>query len=304
LLEVHDVPSERCERDGDELEVRQPERDADRSAKGALISTVLAMTLLLAVAANAGADPPHRDCPRQRDACVDRLIVDMQRNLDRLGCGHNAAFALLYLRTTESVRDAIRAGEFSDRPFWNEVTAAFGRYYLDAFREWRHGHRRHVPRAWRIAFRAAKDEQVLTLGDVMLGINAHVNRDLAFIYFRLGVENRDDHLHVNTVLTRVRPIVYPQTIATLDPTFAGQAPNDATLSLDIFAWRELAWTNAARLAAAPDRAARRTVAARIERHSLRMARRIRAAFPVTAAANRRRDAFCSRHLGASMRRRR
>jgi hypothetical protein len=272
------------------------------TAKGALIIAVLAM-VLFAANAGAGADPPHHDCQRQRDACVDRLLVDMQRNLDRLGCGHNAAFALLYLRTTESIRDAIRAGEFSDRPLWNQLTAGFGRYYLDAFRLWRRGDRRHVPRAWRIAFHAGKDEQVSTLGDVMLGINAHVNRDLAFIYFRLGVKNHDDHLHVNTVLTRVQPIVYPEIIATLDPTLAGQAPNDPTLSLDIPAWRELAWKNARRLASAPDRAARRLVAARVERHSIKMARRIRAALPTTAAANRQRDAFCAEHLGTSMRRR-
>jgi hypothetical protein len=266
----------------------------------ALIIATLAMALMVRVAANAGAEPPRRDCPRQLDACVDRLVVDMQRNLDRIGCGHNAAFALLYLRTTESIRDAIRAGEFSDRPVWNQVTTGFGRYYLDALRAWRKGHRRQVPGAWRSAFRAARGMQVSTLGDVMLGINAHINRDLAYIYFRLGVKNHDDHLHVNAVLTRVQPIAYPAIIAKLDPSFAGQAPNDPTLSLDIFAWRELAWTNAARLAAAPDRAALRAVAADIERHSIRMARRIKAAFPTTAATNRQRDDFCAQRLGAPM----
>jgi hypothetical protein len=270
------------------------------TGKRALIVAMLATVLVVPVAANAGAAPPRRDCPRQLDACVDRLVVDMQRNLERIGCGHNAAFALLYLRTTESIRDAIRAGEFSDRPFWNQVTTGFGHYYLDALRAWRNGHRRQVPGAWRLAFRAARGKQVSTLGDVMLGINAHINRDLAYIYFRLGVKNHDDHLHVNTVLTRVQPIAYPEIIAKLDPSFAGQAPNDPTLSLDIFAWRELAWTNAARLAAAPDRAALRAVAAEIERHSIRIARRIKAAFPTTAAANRQRDDFCAQRLGAPM----
>jgi hypothetical protein len=108
-----------------------------------------------------------------------------------------------------------------------------------------------VPEAWRIAFRAAEREQVATLGDLMLGINAHVNHDLAFIYYRLRVHNHADHLFVNTVLARVQPVVYLEIIATLDPRLGTQAPNDAKLSLDIVAWRELAWHNAARLAAAP-----------------------------------------------------
>jgi hypothetical protein len=181
----------------------------------------------------------------------------MQRDLDRSGCGPNAAFVLLYRRTTEGIRDAIRAGEFSDRPFWNQVATAFGRY-------------------------------------LVLGINAHVNRELAFVYFRLGAKNRDDHLFVDTALTRTFPIAYPEISARLDPTLAGQAPNDPALSLDVFAWRELAWANAARLAAAPHAAARRAIAAAIERHSSAMARRIKAAFPATAAANRARNAHCAK----------
>jgi Family of unknown function (DUF5995) len=264
-----------------------------RTMKGTLIMSLLAAVLVLP--APVSADGQTRSCPRGSDACVDRLIADMQRNLDRLGCRHNAAFALLYLRTTESIRDALQAGEFSDRRFWNRVTTAFGRDYLDPLRAWQRGNRRHVPEAWRIAFRAAKRERVVTLGDLMLGINAHVNHDLAFIYYRLGVHNHADHLHVNTVLARVQPVVYPELIATLDPTLGSQASNDPNLSLDIFAWRELAWRNAARLAAAPTRAARHRVRARIERHSTAMARRIRRAFPVTAAANRERDAFCAAH---------
>jgi hypothetical protein len=226
-------------------------------------------------------------------APVDQLIGEMERNVERIGCGHDAPFALLYLRTTEGIRDAIAAGEFSDRRAWSRVTVAFGRYYLDPLNAWRHGHPKRVPKAWRIAFRAARDEQVSTLGDVFLGINAHVNRDLAFIYYRQHVRDHAGHLHVNAVLARVQPIAYPEIVARYDPTLALQLPNDPTLSLDIVAWRERAWRNAARLAAAPTRTARRRVAARIDRHAVDMARRIEAAFGTTAAATRERDAYCA-----------
>jgi hypothetical protein len=266
-----------------------------RTVKRALIVAAVALLVAVPAARSGGGELPHRDCRPGRDACVDRLIVDMRRSLDRLGCGHGSAFALLYLRTTESIRAALRAGEFGDRRFWSRITFGFGRYYLDALDAWRRGERRRVPEAWRIAFRAARDERVSTLGDLFLGINAHVNRDLAFIYHGLGVRNHADHLHVNDVLARVQPVVYPEILATLDPTVAGQAPKDASLSLDIFAWRELAWRNAARLRAARTRAARRRVAAGIERHSVAVARRIRAALPATAAANRARDAYCAQH---------
>jgi hypothetical protein len=175
------------------------------------------------------------------------------------------------------------------------VTVGFGRYYLDPLKAWRHGHRKRVPKAWRIAFRAARDKQVSTLGDVFLGINAHVNRDLAFIYHRFRVKDHAGHLHVNAVLARVQPVAYPEIVARYDPTLAQQAPNDPTLSLDIVAWRERAWENAQRLAAAPTRTARRRIAKRIERHAVAMARQIRAAFPTTAAATRERDRYCAEH---------
>ena len=254
--------------------------------------TLTLMAIVLA-AGPATAAPAKEICGSQRDACVDRLIVEMQRNIDRLGCRHDAPFALLYERTTEGIRDALRAGAFSDRPLWNQVTTGFGRYYLDAAAAWRAGHRSRVPRAWRIAFEAAREKRVATLGDVFLGVSAHVNRDLAYVYARFRVRSHADHLVVNTVLANVQSTVLPELIDRYDPALPTQRSLDPELSLDIVAWRERAWRNAKRLRAAPSRAARRRVAARIERHATAMARRIRAAFPATAGEAAARDAHCA-----------
>jgi hypothetical protein len=259
------------------------------------LAALLVTAALGAAPASASAQPI---CRSQSDACVDRLIAEMERNVERLGCRHDAVFARLYERTTEGIRAALQSGAFSDRPLWNQVTTAFGRYYLDAAAAWRRGHRSHVPRAWRIAFTAARDARVVTLGDVFLGINAHVNRDLAYVYARFKVRNHADHLVVNTVLSRVQASVLPELISRYDPTLASQRPADPELSLDIAAWRELAWRNAKRLRAAPSRAARRKVAVGIERHASTMARRIRAAFPATAAGTAARDAHCASPKGA------
>jgi Family of unknown function (DUF5995) len=238
---------------------------------------------------------PKPYCPQQRDRCMTRLLRKMQRNYERLGCNHNSIFSLLYWRTTEGIRDATWSGEFSDRRFWNQITYAFGMYYLNAFKAWRSGTTSRTPKAWRIAFKAAANEKVSSVGDIWLGINAHVNRDLAFVYYQLGLDNHADHLHVNTVLARARLVVFPEIIATLDPAIASQTPSDPTLPLDIVAWRERAWDNAKRLAAAPNATARGLIAAKVERNAVAMANRIRAAFPATAEANQARDAFCAAH---------
>ena len=265
-----------------------------RWSRAVLAGMVAAMLWVAGpAAAAAGTRPPGPICPTAGDGCVDRLLGQMRGHDHRLGCDHNSAFALLYWRTTEGIRDAIQRGEFSDHPFWNRITTAFGRYYLDAFAAWTGPHPRDAALAWRIAFRAAEHEQVSTLGDVYLGINAHVNHDLAFVYERLGARDHADHLHVNVVLGRVSAVVLPEIGATLDPTLAGQHSDDPTLGLDIFAWRERAWRNARRLRTAKSPAARRRVAARIARHSAVMARRIRAAFPATRAQSRARDSFCA-----------
>jgi hypothetical protein len=92
----------------------------------------------------------------------------------------NRPFALLYLRTTEGMRDANDEGEFSDPEFWDRaVIPTFADYYLDAYRAWSCEPAR-VHAAWRTAFGAEPDR--LTGNQMIyLGINAHINNDLAFM---------------------------------------------------------------------------------------------------------------------------
>jgi len=239
-------------------------------------------------------------CRSGADKCLDKIVRQMTKNYRHLGCDHNSAFALLYLRTTESVRDAARLGEFRDRQWANTITPTFGRYYLDAYELWKRGHNDGVPEAWRIAFDAAKHKSVSTLGDIYLGINAHVNRDLAFAQYRVGMFSDDgtsryaDYNHINTVLIRARQISFPEIIATLDSSVE-TTPLPSGIDLNIFAWREVAWRNAERLAAAPNHKARRLIAAEIEENAANMARAIAAAFPADDSFNQFRDAYCAAH---------
>ena len=187
----------------------------------------------------------------------------------------NRPFALLYLRTTEGMRDANAAGEFSDPEFWDtEVIPTFADYYLDAYAAWAAGDHRDVDPAWRIAFRA--DPGKLTCTQLIyLGINAHVNNDLAFMIEEMGPRyTYRDHLHVDAVLAnRTRPVVYPEIQRDLCPgLFTETIP--PTADRDIVAWRELAWDNAQRLLNAPTDKARDAIAKEIRRHARDKAREI------------------------------
>jgi hypothetical protein len=187
----------------------------------------------------------------------------------------NKPFALLYLRTTEGMRDANNEGEFSDPDFWDrEVIPTFADYYLDAYETWKHGDENDVDIAWRIAFRTEPDRLNCTQM-IYLGINAHVNNDLAFMIEEMGSRYLyPDHKHVDDVLAfRTRPVVYPEIQRDLCPgLFSETVP--ATADRDIFAWRQLAWDNAQRLLSAPSPQARETIAQEIRQHAQEKAREI------------------------------
>lgn len=241
-----------------------------------------------------GYSPTATICPSGAEQCTDTIVARMEKNYASLGCDHNATFAELYLDTTLQIRNAIRNNEFSDRTFWNQIAQTFGTYYLDSYTAWSKGQDSRVPEAWRMAFDAAHTGKVTTLGDVFLGINAHVNRDLAFVYYQTGASNFDDHTYVNTVLGRAAATAYPNIFTNLDNTIYAQlAVVPTTLDLDIFAWRDQAWDNAQRLAAAPNAQARAVIAAEIDANAKAKALAIEAAFPATAQTNAARDAYCA-----------
>lgn len=214
--------------------------------------------------------------PAWADHNADHTITQMTAHYQDPGLeSQNKPFALLYLRTTEGMRDANNAGEFSDPSFWDtRVIPTFASYYLDAYAAWTRGDLRQVDQAWRIAFGANPDRLNCTQL-LYLGINAHVNNDLAFVIEELGPRyTYPDHKHVDDVLAlRTRPVVYPEIQRDLCPgLFSETVPPGA--DADIFAWRQLAWDNAQRLLAAPTDKARDRIARQIRRHARDKAREI------------------------------
>jgi hypothetical protein len=230
-------------------------------------TTLVALAVLVALVPGAPAWADHN---------TDHTIAQMTAHYQDPDLeAQNRPFALLYLRTTEGMRDANTAGEFSDPQFWDtEVIPTFADYYLDAYAAWKRGDLRDVDPAWRIAFRA-NPEKLNCTQLLYLGINAHINNDLAFMIEDMGVRyTYPDHKHVDDVLAyRTRPVVYPEIQRDLCPgLFTETVP--PTADLDIFGWRELAWDNAQRLLAAPTPQARDQIAKRIRHHAQDKAREI------------------------------
>lgn len=250
------------------------------------------------------------DCVSGRIACVRRTVKQMQSRFDPLAatCAHSAVFGLAYLRTTETyLETATTAGFYRDPAFVNHEDAAFAAMYFAAYDAWAAGRTAYVPPAWRTALDAGAGRQVSGMGDLLLGMNAHVNRDLPFVLAEIGLVDPDgrsrkpDHDQVNVMLNRVVEPLVAEEAARFDPAIES-APTPygvgyTGLMQALVSWREGAWRAAEQLVMAPSAAARALVAQSIEDNASAEAKSIVATTsylpPVTTTESR--DAYCAVH---------
>jgi Family of unknown function (DUF5995) len=147
----------------------------------------------------------------ERSADIDGLVARMEALLVQLrerGDG-NRHFLATYLRTTRAVRDELAAGGFLDRAWVERWDVAFADLYLDALEVERAG--RRLPEPWAVAFGAAREQRLPPLRHVLLGMNAHINFDLAQSLLavitdqelddpELVARRAADHRHIDDVL--------------------------------------------------------------------------------------------------------
>lgn len=251
------------------------------------------------------------ECKQGHLNCVEKLIRDMTKRYNALGCDHDSTFAFTYLVTTQEYRRAVEDPEFfSDNAFINHQDAVFGEYYFDQFDDWHAGRTEQVSPAWRIAFHAAENQQVAGMGSVFLGMNAHVNRDLPFVLAEIGLVKPDgtsrkpDHDRVNDFLAATNQYLLTEAAKFLDPTLddgdiPGTSIDNSTMVQALVAWREQAWRNAERLVAATTADERAAVAQQIEEAAALEALAIREAFRYTPTHTLRgqdaaaRNSFCA-----------
>jgi Family of unknown function (DUF5995) len=253
------------------------------------------------------------DCIAGRVQCVDKLIRQMTTRFEPLAssCDHDAIFALTYLRVTEEYRRTVETPTFfDDTSFVNHEDVVFARYYFAAYDAWEEGRTAYVAPAWRVAFDAARDRAVSANGNLLLGINAHVQRDLPFVLYSIGLVKPDgtsrkpDHDRVNQILNRVTDDLIAEIARRFDPTIDDGNPpttlDDFVLFQAIVSWRETAWRHAELLAQAPTPEARDVVAQEIEVYAESQARAIRTGtqyLPLTGGSAAR-DAYCATHWGS------
>ncbi|WAU83173.1 DUF5995 family protein [Streptomyces sp. Qhu-G9] len=187
------------------------------------------------------------------DDVVDGLaeiVREAGRAGDRVGY-----FAALYRQVTVEVRTAIHDGLFDDGARMDRFDTHFGNRYFDAYDAWRRD--RSGPRCWREAFGLLDDTDTVIVQHLLLGVNAHINLDLAVAAARTAPGEaihalRHDFLLINDILARV-VLAVQESLGALSPLMSlldqlGARTDERILDFSVRQSREEAWYNAVLLA--------------------------------------------------------
>jgi hypothetical protein len=142
---------------------------------------------------------------------IDALIGRMEGLLAPLEARGDPGrfFLATYLRTTQAVKEELDRDGFRDTEWVERWDVAFAGLYLDALEAAEAG--RRPPEPWAVAFGAGERDRFPPLRHVLLGMNAHINYDLAqsllaviseeeFDDPQLLAGRAADHEHIDSVL--------------------------------------------------------------------------------------------------------
>ncbi|WP_447951001.1 DUF5995 family protein [Chryseobacterium koreense] len=177
---------------------------------------------------------------------LDEIIIWAKENKNPAGY-----FACTYRATTAQVLKEIQQKKFEDNARMTLMDIAFAKRYLDAWDDYRKG--KKITNSWFIAFEAAKNNNLLILQHIFLGMNAHINLDLGISAASIMPNRKinplkNDFDHINSVIASVNQnvqdslnkICYP--VALIDQISNGK--DNTVLDFAISKARKTSWTTA------------------------------------------------------------
>ncbi len=229
-------------------------------------------------------------------AAFSALLLTPYRTVDEVVAGlegieahcwprrdRRGVFATAYLHITRAIRQEVAAGGFHDASWVARYLVCFGNLYRLALLRYERGEKA-VPKAWRMSFNAAQDRNAFVIQHLLLGINAHINHDLALALVEVGIDpERErryaDHTRVNEVLEIATATMksevsrrYAPLLSRLD-RLGGRLDDDAT-NFSIPRAREHAWTFALALTSCTSEAETRRLQQALDTQAAVLARLI------------------------------
>ena len=131
------------------------------------------------------------------------LLAALEERDDR-----RAVFLSIYSQMTAAVADRVDRGDFADPEWVGDYLVAFANHYRRAVRDYEAGSLDDVPDPWQLAFDAGDRGDTLLVQDAALGVNAHINYDLAYALDDVGtspdtVAKYQDHSAIADVIRAV-----------------------------------------------------------------------------------------------------
>jgi hypothetical protein len=195
-----------------------------------------------------------------------------------------AVFVSPYVQVTQELQRRIEADFFHDSAWVTRYLLIFANLYRKALA----AHETHdvmaLPKAWQIALNTSASGAALVIQDLLLGMNAHINRDLPFALFEVGLDpQRDlryrDHIAVNAILHALTDQIqdriaamYASGLGVLDSLLGNL--DESFISFDMQVAREHAWNMGVALTNARSDAERQLLAGAIENQAAVVARLI------------------------------
>ena len=257
---------------------------------------------------NTGGPVPH--CRKATLKCFDWVIRGLRSRRDRFGCDHRAVFAQTYLKLTQVMLRTLRHQRhfFRDRRALIYEDVRFAQIYFNTLDLYAAG--KPVDPAWQLALDHATSGDWQGSGDMLLGINAHVQNDMPFMMAALtlrdskGRSRKQDHDAENAILDDAFDEVVKELARRYDPLIALET-YDLSPATDVFGvelvkiWREGVWRNAERLVNAKTDADRAQVAQSIHTQAEATARMMEPGLMGPPGYRATRDAYCKDQLDAT-----
>ena len=129
---------------------------------------------------------------------LDVIVQDSIRSQSRAGY-----FAAVYKRMTMAVSDGIKQGRFENGPRMEALDILFAKRYLTAFEAFKNS--TECSSSWQHALTGCGNRSLIVLQHLLLGINTHVNLDLAIAAATLSPgeaihDLEKDFSHINVLI--------------------------------------------------------------------------------------------------------
>ena len=193
-----------------------------------------------------------------------------------------------YFTMTTNMLSALDENRFHDREWVNHLLHRFADYYFEALAAYERAGE-NSPLVWKLTLDASEREDLSALQHLLLGVNAHINYDLALALRDLlrpewenlspaGVQRRyEDHRLVNQIIAETIDVVQDEVIEHYNPSMdlvdKLLGPMDEWMTAQVISdWRDQVWESALALLEADNVPAEERVRTHLEERSLRLAR--------------------------------